>query len=364
MRRFFRLTFLVSFTLAAFAQTPPARFQIRWDTNHSAVSVIGLISSELQTATPEKLAEIFPVTVEPANVLAAINLPSILGSYAATSNALTFQPRFPFEPGVTYRASFVPEKISSTMTVPQPSPSRSTFVSDVFPSADVLPQNLLKFYLHFSAPMSRGHIYEHIHLLDAKGEAVELPFLEIDEELWNPEMTRLTLFLDPGRIKRGVRPLEEVGPAFYPEKDYTLVIDAAWRDARGFPLKDGFRKKFHVTPPDREAPEPAAWKISAPKPGTRDPLVITFSDPMDQALALRMITVRSVRGEKALRAHETEWLFTPEQPWKSGRYQIQVQSTIEDLAGNNIGKQFEVDLQESDGRREPARTILLRFDVP
>ena len=34
-------------------------------------------------------------------------------------------------------------------------------------------------------------------------EAIELPFLEIDEELWDPAMMRLTLFIDPGRIKRG-----------------------------------------------------------------------------------------------------------------------------------------------------------------
>ena len=61
--------------------------------------------------------------------------------------------------------------------------------------------------------MSRGHIYDHIRLLDAQGAPVELPFLEIDEELWNAEMTRLTLFIDPGRIKRGVKPLEEIGPS-------------------------------------------------------------------------------------------------------------------------------------------------------
>ncbi len=50
--------------------------------------------------------------------------------------------------------------------------------------------------------MSRGDSYRHIQLRDAKGKAVELPFLELGEELWNPDMTRLTLFIDPGRVKR------------------------------------------------------------------------------------------------------------------------------------------------------------------
>jgi len=34
--------------------------------------------------------------------------------------------------------------------------------------------------------MQRGHIYDYIHLRNEAGQNVELPFLEIDEELWNP----------------------------------------------------------------------------------------------------------------------------------------------------------------------------------
>jgi hypothetical protein len=36
--------------------------------------------------------------------------------------------------------------------------------------------------------------------------------------------------------------------------------------------------------------------------------------------------------------------FVPGEPWKAGPYHLVVQNTIEDLAGNNIGKPFEVDL--------------------
>jgi hypothetical protein len=48
-----------------------------------------------------------------------------------------------------------------------------------------------------------------------------------------PDMTRLTLFIDPGRIKRGVAPLEEIGPALHAGKRYTLEIDSGWHDASG-----------------------------------------------------------------------------------------------------------------------------------
>ena len=88
-----------------------------------------------------------------------------------------------------------------------------------------------------------------------------MPFLEIDEELWNPELTRLTLFIDPGRLKRGVKPLEEVGPAMEAGKRYTLVIDQNWQDGDGVRLKAGFRKSFAVGPPDRDPPNPAAWVV-------------------------------------------------------------------------------------------------------
>jgi hypothetical protein len=352
----------MSLALVVFAQTPPARFSIQWDTNHSLVRLLGPISAELQKS--EKLQEIFPVTVETEKIQTALDLPPMAGKYSAKPEAIEFRPLYPFEPGVSYRATFVPGKVSSVIHIPRPAAARTTVVALVYPTAAVLPQNLLKFYIHFSAPMSRGHIYDHIRLLGEDGKPVELPFLEIDEELWNTEMTRLTLFLDPGRIKRGVRPLEEVGPALFPEKDYTLVIDDGWQDSQGVPLKEPFHKKFHVTAPDRESPDPAAWKITAPKSNTRDPLTITFSDPLDQALALRMITVKSVVGDKSLHEHETKWSFEPEQPWKPGHYEILVQSTIEDLAGNNIGKPFEVDLEQTDRPRDAARTISLPFEVP
>ena len=52
-------------------------------------------------------------------------------------------------------------------------------VAQVYPSADVLPENLLKFYVHFSGPMRGGHIYDHVRFRDEAGKLVEMPFLEM-----------------------------------------------------------------------------------------------------------------------------------------------------------------------------------------
>src|SRR5262249_20228739 len=156
--------------------------------------------------------------------------------------------RFPLEPGVRYRAVFGPadrpgERIETIVSLPR-RPTVPTTVIHVYPSASRLPENQLKFYLHFSAPMSRGEAYQHIRLLDAKGKPIDLPFLELDQELWDAEGQRFTLFFDPGRIKRGLKPREEVGPALEEGKRYTLVIDRAWSDAEGNPLKETHRKTF------------------------------------------------------------------------------------------------------------------------
>src|SRR5260370_1316673 len=74
------------------------------------------------------------------------------------------------------------------------------------------PENDLKFYIHFSAPMSRGDSYKRIKLPDEKGKALDMPFLELDQDLWDSAAQRLTVFCDPGRIKRGLKPREEFGP--------------------------------------------------------------------------------------------------------------------------------------------------------
>lgn len=343
--------------------TPPAPFAFTWHTNGVTVCGTNMFAHLHER---KELKDIFQVHVDPADPRAAIGLPPVVGIVRADKYCFHFLPQFPFQPGVRYRATFTPrdqKPVSSTFEIPVEKFESTTVVSQIYPTADLLPENLLKFYLYFSAPMSGGHIYEHIQLANDRGQPVELPFLEIDEELWSPDMTRLTLFLDPGRIKRGVKPLEEVGPALEAGKSYSLTISSNWLDARGVPLKQSFQKEFRVTDSDREPPDLAAWKITPPKSGTRDPLHITFSDPLDHALALRMIRLLDVPGNATLSQHEKLWSFTPAESWRAGQHRLFVQSTIEDLAGNNIGKPFEVDLFSGIEKRITHQTVSREFQI-
>ena len=306
--------------------------------------------------------------------------PSVLGSCERSGAAITFTPRFPFSNKVTYRAEFqLPKsdtdsdnlyqrKIHSTWIPSQGAKAPNTEVTQIYPTANYLPENLLKFYLTFSNPMSGGHVYDHIHLYNELDQEVELPFLELEEELWDDTMMRLTLFIDPGRIKRGVKPLEEIGPSLVNGERFRLVIDEDWKDASGVALKRAMTKNFHVTEPDREAIDPVKWKIIAPKPDTCDALVIKFGESLDFALAQRLIEIVSsggdwIDGSKRLEANETELHFKPDSHWKEGDYTVHVQMILEDLAGNSIGKSFEVDVFDDVRRRIHSESMNRNFRV-
>ena len=373
----------------ALSREPLSGFSIRWvpnalESNKVTAEVSGLNAAAIrelgkENRTSEQWQRLLSVFAEQGDLFADVGLPAMLGSYRVENGTLRFDPQFPFVQDVHYRAVFHPESlpgghnqlgkpVTSVFQLPRGRTTSTTIVSHVYPSADILPENLLKFYLHFSAPMRGGHIYEHIHLRTEAGQDIELPFLELDEELWNPTMTRLTLFIDPGRIKREVKPLEEIGPALETGKRYTLIIDRKWEDAAGLPLKETFRKSFKAGPPDREPPDPRQWKVESPQRGSTNPLVISFPEPMDHALAQRMIRVVTapgelVAGQTLLTDHERRWSFTPSRPWNTGPHTVLVQTTIEDMAGNNIGKAFEVDLFDGIQRRLTNSTVRLPFEI-
>ena len=276
------------------------------------------------------------------------DVPPLLGSYSLEAGVLVFRPRFPIAPGMHVRAVLHRDAgpaVEAAFELPKALPlAATTRVASVYPSSSELPENTLRLYLYFSAPMQQGEAWQHIHLLDATGKPVDLAFLEIEQELWNREMTRLTVLFDPGRIKRGLVPLNEIGPSIVEGKSYTLVVDRDLLDGHGAPLAAEFRKSFRVGPPDREGIDVAKWHVAAPRAGTTDSLAIDFPKPLDYALLQHLIQVEGVAGKVAVARGETQWRFTPEQPWKAAEYQIVVDTTLEDVCGNRVGRAFDVDI--------------------
>jgi len=368
------------------AEGPPSSAtMIRWEVDPAgrttSVSLVGLAPEalrQLRSAGRPDGDRAMPLAVEVdaegqarADGPRRGDRPAMLGTYRVVGETLRFTPRYPLDRGRRYRATFRPAGLpgangpgfTATHLVPKP-PRAATVVTRVDPSGDRLPENLLKFYLHFSAPMGRGEAYDHLRLLAADGRPVVRPFLELGEELWDPTGTRLTVLLDPGRIKRGLKPREEFGPILEAGRTYTLAVDPAWRDAEGDPLGAPARKTFRAEAADEAQPDPRTWTIARPAATTRNPLAVAFPEPLDRALLESGLTLVDARGEAVPGRAEVEpgqarWRFTPDRPWAAGDYDIQVDADLEDLAGNSVRRPFEVDIQRDTPTRPEATTVRL-----
>lgn len=292
--------------------------------------------------------------------------PAVLGSYSVERGMLQFRPRWPIAAGMHLRVVFhAPGSapVIAEFEIPKVVPNVLTRIEHVYPSADSLPSNTLKLYIYFSAPMRRGEAWQHIKLLDERGSPVELPFLEIDQELWDQTNTRLTVLFDPGRIKRGLLPLAQSGPNIQEGRRYTLSLAQDWLDANGSPLAAPFTKPFRVVADEREPVDPAKWRITPPAAGTTDPLVLTFPRPLDYALLQHAISIAGVAGTVAVAREETEWRFTPAAPWKPGDYQLTVDTSLEDVAGNRVGRPFDVDTFRQVTKRVEKPTVSVPFRI-
>jgi hypothetical protein len=301
----------------------------------------------------------------------------LLGRYSIHGDTLRFTPRFPPVPGQPYFVRFNGSALSvgapvlnRVLLVHMAQDGAPTQVAQVYPSDDSVPMNLLRMYVHFSAPMSIGESTKRVRLLDARGQEVDDAFLVIpqQQELWDSERTRLTLLFDPGRIKRDLRPHEELGLPLREGGTYTLVVDSSWLDARGKPLGARFEKRFRVGPADRTLPAIATWQVSAPKAATREPVHVSFRKSFDRALLERLLVVKNaagqaIAGEISIGEHEKRWTFTPAQPWRAGNYLVEVNTDLEDLAGNNLRDLFDVDrnVQQTPGATSP--TVRVPFAV-
>lgn len=274
------------------------------------------------------------------------------GSYSAGRGLLVFHPRFPLAPGVHYRAVFQlagEPKVEAFFDGPPQDTTPTTRIENIYPSASVLPANQLKIYLYFSASMAQGDASTHVHLLDEAHQPVSLAFLDSGQEVWDADYRRLTIYFDPGHTRPAPVSDQEVGPALIEGRKYTLRIDKGWLDARGLPLVDGVDKVFLVGPPERSSPDPSQWRITVPKAGTSDPLVVDFPKSLDYALLQRALSVAGVAGAltgvNVIDREETEWRFTPQEAWKAGSYKLVAGAALEDLAGNRLDRLFDGETQ-------------------
>ena len=340
------------------------------------VAVTGLSASTLRALdeahfTPEQWAGVLRVAVSSDG-------PAILGQYTIADGALRFTPLFPFDQGRQYHVRFEPARLSgaggdaggvveATVGRPASIAAPSTRVERVYPSGDLVPENLLRMYIEFSAPMGRKSGVEYIALLDHAGKEIPGAVLPLDYEFWSPDHKRFTVFFDPGRVKKGILPNLQMGRPLEVGRSVTLVISHEWLDENGLPLTADFRRALRVGPTDLDPLDTAAWRIQSPAAGRRDGVIVTFPEPLDHGLLMRALGVnrdgKEVDGAIAIDEGETRWTFTPTTPWRAGTYHLLALDILEDVAGNQIGRAFEVDNFDTVDKGPNPKTITIPFSV-
>jgi hypothetical protein len=237
----------------------------------------------------------------------------------------------------------------------------TAYVDQVYPTAEVLPENLLRFYIYFSEPMAREGIWKSVVLLDAHGAIVPGAFIENKFDLWSPDDRRLTVLFDPGRVKTGLVAHNTLGRALEAGESYTLRVDVGAETRSGCAMSRAYSKTFDVVEADFAVPDLADWRVFEPSAGSRDTLRVALDGPADHLSLAYRIRVKDthgnlVRGALRLGDEEREWLFTPTAPWAGTAYHLEVNTTLEDIAGNRLTGLFDRPLV-TDGFSEPGAAV-------
>jgi hypothetical protein len=277
--------------------------------------------------------------------------PAMLGKYERNDNELIFTPRFPFGAGQTYRAEFhLPgQLIAFDYKIPAGAAKAPPKVVKIYPSADVLPANHLRFYIFFDRPMRGGKdLFKQIALVDDKGKEIADPWLL--DEIWDEDNNCLILFIHPGRIKWGVELRQLLGPVLFEKRAYSLVIRGELTDIDGNKIGKDFVKKFRTTPEDRVRIELSQWKLDPAFAGTSERLIVTLPKSIDHRSLQRFLSVtdakgKRVAGEIEIGTHEKSWAFLPKASWREGAYYLDVNGELEDIAGNTPLRPFDLDLK-------------------
>jgi hypothetical protein len=223
----------------------------------------------------------------------------------------------------------------------------------ISPRANVLPANTLRFYMYFPRPAEAHFDRDHLWLLDKDEGAVRDPFLVLPQELWSSDARRLTVLIEPGRIKRGLGADPSHEPALVVGRTYSLVVTALGQTAR---------HTFRVSDPVLEAIDETHWRLVSPTVGSLDPAVVHFDRVMDAALCEDEIRVLTPSGEVAqtrvlLAPNGTAARLLPSHPWRAGEHRVVVSERLEDVCGNRLGEALDHNL----GAGGPPRAGMINF---
>ncbi|MEO1417100.1 MAG: Ig-like domain-containing protein [Bacteroidota bacterium] len=254
---------------------------------------------------------------------------------------VTLLPALGFQAGQSY--TFLVGTDTLLQVTPPDSASPPPSVQHIYPDAKRVPANLLKLYIHFEVPMADTDPYPFIYFIHEQDTLSKIILKQLPA-LWNATMDQLTLWIDPGRIKRELGPQAKLGTPFEVGESYTLVVQKGFKSAYGLPLDQDFHQTYIITPADRQSPTPS---LIPPTLHSLDPLTIDFHELMDEGTVEDRVKIlfegKSVPIETGP-SHLGTYTYIPLQPWQKGTYTVSIASIVEDLAGNNLNRLFDEDL--------------------
>jgi hypothetical protein len=310
------------------------------------------------------------LAVVPVHALALPGpLVATAGSWSQDSGAARFVPAFRPVPGTVHavvallKGSEGGWRELARVSVPTVELERSTRVVSIDPGADRVPANLLRISVSFSAPMEEGSAAGHLHLRDDDGTELTDTLLAMPPELWDRPRRRLTVLLEPGRIKRGLQPNTQIGPPLTAGSVVTLVVDAQVRDAKGASLESRAERTYRVEDPIRSRVDPRQWDVLWPDRASEE-LVVRFGRSLDRALVERCLRVvdadgHVLKGQATLDRDAQLWTFTLGAR-TFGDLSLHIHPDLEDLAGNSVRGVFDRDLREPEGDSVPESGVVLR----
>ena len=186
-------------------------------------------------------------------------LQPIPGTFHMDQESVRFEPLFPFLKDTSY-SLIVYEETGDNLNRPfesydiQSLPNNlepSCEIVSIYPTANQIPVNQLKFYVHFSEPMAEGNSSQSITLQRTDtGEHLSNVFLH-EPELWDHEHKRLTIFLDPARIKRGLQGNVQSGYPLVQGTAIVFTVNENFLDAHGAKLKSSQETTYKIGPLER-----------------------------------------------------------------------------------------------------------------
>jgi hypothetical protein len=305
------------------------------------------------------------VRVFPGTAVKPGVLPPMAGRLERDGADLCFVPRFAFLDGMSYTVT-VEGTSAAVLARPRADRPAVTEVTGIRPTAGEVPVNLLRFYVWFSAPMSEGYAAGQVRLARDDGSVIAGALLPAEHELWDASRRRLTVLLDPARIKRGLPGHDQAGYPLRPGEPFRLVVGDGFRDAQGLALRHSAERRYEVGGEERRHVDPVSWELAVPPAGTCEPLRVTFGRPLDHGLLARCLQVRGPGGEVVDGPAQTgpgerSWQLAPGRAWAAAAHRLVVEPVLEDLAGNSVSRVFDRDLARPEDEPRPAGPVTIVF---